>query len=90
MWMASWQGKMGSRGGFFKMKKVADMCVLLRSIQRKERKRGLQIGGEVSEQCPESWGGEASGAEGRALGGRRGKQVVEVGRWTEVALASAR
>lgn len=35
-------------------------------------------------------GGGASGAEGRAFGGRRGKQVVEVGRWTEVALASAR
>ena len=64
--------------------------MLLRSIQRKERKRGLQIGGEVSEQCPESWGEGLVGQKvGLSVGGE-GKQVVEVGRWTEVALASAR
>lgn len=39
------------------MKKVAVMCMLPRPIQWK-KKRGLEIGGEVTGQCGESLRGE--------------------------------
>ena len=56
------------------------MCVFLRSIQRKERKRGLQIGGEVSEQCPESWG---EGLVGQKVGLSVGGEGSRLWRWED-------